>query len=175
MQDPICPFDQYDSYMSLTNISPERRIYKLQELIGKLPELNRVTLQFIVHFMREVVKYEPQNRMTSYNIAVTVGPNIFRPLNVRPADLFNAGTYYDVVIRLMEYYEVIFEGAPLPNADDFDLLAQADSIDKQIAEGAVGRNISAQQLNKAMGANSNYLEASSSQATTSKNNTGNNH
>lgn len=59
MQDPICPFDQYDAYMSLTNIAPERRIYKLQALIDKLPELNRVTLQFIVHFMREVVKYEP--------------------------------------------------------------------------------------------------------------------
>ena len=51
--------------------------------------------------------------MTSYNIAVTVGPNIFRPLAVRPADLFNAGTYYDVVIRLMENYEIIFEGAPI--------------------------------------------------------------
>ena len=66
--------------------------------------------------------------MTSYNIAVTVGPNIFRPLQVRPADLFNAGTYYDVVIRLMESYEVLFENAPLPNAEDFDLLAQAESL-----------------------------------------------
>lgn len=84
--------------------------------------------------------------MTSYNIAVTVGPNIFRPLNVRPADLFNAGTYYDVFIRMMDYYEVIFEGAPIPNADDFDLLKQADSLDKQIAEGVVGHNMNAMQL-----------------------------
>ena len=73
--------------------------------------------------MREVVEHEPQNRMTAYNIAVTVGPNIFRPLTVRPADLFNAGTYYDVVIRMMENYEILFEGAPLPNPDDFDLIA----------------------------------------------------
>jgi len=66
--------------------------------------------------------------MTAYNIAVTVGPNIFRPLTVRPADLFNAGTYYDVVIRMMENYDILFEGAPIPNADDFDLLAQADNM-----------------------------------------------
>ena len=73
--------------------------------------------------MREVVQHEPQNRMTSYNIAVTVGPNIFRPLAVRPADLFNAGTYYDVFIRMLENYEIIFEDAPVPNVEDFDLLA----------------------------------------------------
>ena len=123
MQDPICPFDQYDSYMDLTQIAPERRIYKLKNLVEALPEQNKVTMQFIIHFMREVVSHEPDNRMTSYNIAVTVGPNIFRPLQVRPADLFNAGTYYDVVIRMMENYEVLFEDAPLPNAEDFDLLA----------------------------------------------------
>lgn len=59
MQDPICPFELYDSYMELTNIVPERRIYKLKSLIKQLPELNRATLQFIIHFMREVVQYEP--------------------------------------------------------------------------------------------------------------------
>lgn len=61
--------------------------------------------------------------MNSYNIAVTVGPNIFRPLTVRPADLFNAGTYYDVVIRMMENFDILFNGAEIPNAKDFDLLA----------------------------------------------------
>ena len=66
--------------------------------------------------------------MTSYNIAVTVGPNIFRPLTVRPADLFNAGTYYDVVIRMMENFEILFEGAPIPNEEDFDMLAQTEKI-----------------------------------------------
>ena len=66
--------------------------------------------------------------MTSYNIAVTVGPNIFRPLTVRPADLFNAGTYYDVVIRMMENFEILFEGAPIPNMEDFDMLAQTEKI-----------------------------------------------
>ena len=131
MQDPICPFDQYDAYMELAQIAPERRIYKLNTLLKKLPTLNRNTLKFIIYFMREVVEHEPSNRMTSYNIAVTVGPNIFRPLTVRPADLFNAGTYYDVVIRMMENYDILFEGAPIPNPDDFDLLAQADNLNEK--------------------------------------------
>ena len=115
--------------------------------------MNRATLQFIIHFMREVVKYEPDNRMTSYNIAVTVGPNIFRPLAVRPADLFNAGTYYDVIIRLMENYEIIFEGAPMGNSEDFDLLAQANNIARTSldTQAKVGQNMSSLQLHRAMG------------------------
>lgn len=66
--------------------------------------------------------------MTSYNIAVTAGPNIFRPLTVRPADLINAGTYYDAMIRMMENYEVLFEGKPIPNEREFDMLAQAQDL-----------------------------------------------
>lgn len=38
MQDPICPFDQYDAYMDLTQIPPERRVYKLNALLQKLPK-----------------------------------------------------------------------------------------------------------------------------------------
>ena len=114
--------------MDLASIAPERRIYKLNTLLKNLPPQNRNTVKFIIEFMREVVKHEPDNRMTSYNIAVTVGPNIFRPLTVRPADLFNAGTYYDVVIRMMENFDILFEGAPIPNEEDFDMLAQTEKI-----------------------------------------------
>lgn len=92
-------------------------------------------MRFIINFMREVTNKEPQNRMNAYNIAVTVGPNIFRPEKVRPADLFNAGTYYDVVIRMMENYEILFEGAPLTNPDDLDLFAQAEALEPNLRSG----------------------------------------
>lgn len=55
MKDPICPYDQYDAYMELAKITPDRRIYKLKTLIEALPALNRNTLKFIIEFMREVV------------------------------------------------------------------------------------------------------------------------
>lgn len=128
MQNPICPFDQYDDYMELAKIAPEQRIFKLKQLVGKLPRQNFNTLKFIIAFMREVVEHEPSNRMNNYNIAVTVGPNIFRPHTVRPADLFNAGTYYDVMIRMMDNYEMLFEDKPLPSDDEFDLYKQASRL-----------------------------------------------
>lgn len=108
MQDPICPFDQYDKYMELAKVPVDRRVSKLRTLLKELPKLNFNTLRYIVNFMREVTEQEPKNRMTAYNIAVTVGPNIYRPQMVRPADLFNAGTYYDVMIRMMENYDSLF-------------------------------------------------------------------
>jgi len=73
--------------------------------------------------------------MNAYNIAVTVGPNIFRPEKVRPADLFNAGTYYDVVIRMMEHYDILFDGATLTNPNDFDLLSQAEALEPSLRQG----------------------------------------
>ena len=98
--------------------------------------------------MREVVVHEPQNRMTSYNIAVTVGPNIFRSLTVRPADLYNAGTYYDVIIRMMEHFEVLFEDAPIPNAEDFDLNAQMDKYVEPKLDDTVVENLGKNRFQK---------------------------
>ena len=46
--------------------------------------------------------------MTTYNIAVTVGPNIFRPRQNNADDILRVGVYYDAMIRMMENYEVLF-------------------------------------------------------------------
>jgi hypothetical protein len=76
-------------------------------------------------FMRTVVEQSEHNKMNYYNIAVTVGPNIFRSKHITPADLFNAGTYYDVVIKMMQNFEHIF-GSPKPlNGIQGSLLVQA--------------------------------------------------
>ena len=47
--------------------------------------------------------------MNHYNLAVTVGPNIFRSKDITPQDLLNAGTYYDVMIKMMQHFDYIFE------------------------------------------------------------------
>lgn len=45
------------------------------------------------------------NRMTAYNIAVTVGPNIFRKTNESAESILDHGVYYDTFIRMIENYE----------------------------------------------------------------------
>lgn len=46
--------------------------------------------------------------MTAYNIAVTVGPNIFRKTNESAESILQHGVYYDTFIRMIENYEEIF-------------------------------------------------------------------
>ena len=46
--------------------------------------------------------------MTSYNIAVTVGPNIFRPKSDRQQDIITVGIYYDAMIKMIENYDALF-------------------------------------------------------------------
>ena len=48
--------------------------------------------------------------MTSYNIAVTVGPNIFRPKADVQEDIVSVGVYYDAMIKMIENTEALFGG-----------------------------------------------------------------
>ena len=72
--------------------------------------LNRNTLKFLIKFFREVVENEGMNRMTSYNMAITVGPNIFRPRSVKSSDIMSVGIYYSAMIKMIETYETMFDG-----------------------------------------------------------------
>ena len=80
----------------------------MRELIAQLEPINKNTLMFCIKFFKELISYESYNKMTSYNIAVTVGPNIFRPKNDKQQDIITVGIYYDAMIKMIENYDAIF-------------------------------------------------------------------
>ena len=43
--------------------------------------------------------------MTSYNVAVTVSPNIFRSRNNRSEDILNHAVYYSAMITMIDRYD----------------------------------------------------------------------
>ena len=78
---------------------------------------------------------EPFNKMTSYNVAVTVGPNIFRPLVARPGDLSNHGIYYDIIIKMIDKCDILFN----KEISSEELIFNPDMIqDGNMNHGAVG-------------------------------------
>lgn len=83
-------------------------LLKLKYWISKLPKINFDTLKFHINVFRMVVAHESTNRMTAYNVAITVGPNIFRPKNTRPQDITNVGYYYELVIQMIQQYDLLF-------------------------------------------------------------------
>ena len=62
--------------------------------------------------------------MTSYNVAVTVGPNIFRSRGNLSSDILNHAIYYETMIRMIESYEELFD--------------ETSSIRVDLNSGAVG-------------------------------------
>jgi hypothetical protein len=131
MSDPICPYNLYDRFLQLTSVPRENRVTPLKQLVRLMPKINFNTLKYIIAFCITVVEQTEHNCMNSYNIAVTVGPNIFRPKELSPADFVNAGTFYDIMIRFMENFEEIFgsynycdeKTAQAKGAGDMDMMA----------------------------------------------------
>ena len=56
-----------------------------------------------------IVKYEQQNKMSAYNLAVVFGPCFFRPKEYRVDDLINSGRFSKIVLLLIDNYEKIFK------------------------------------------------------------------
>ena len=103
MKTPLIPFEDYEEWGDLSEMDDVSRMVKVKQLIARLDPLRRATLKFCVAFFKELVSYEPINKMTYYNVAVTVGPNIFRSKKNMTTDIFNHAPYYDALIKLIEH------------------------------------------------------------------------
>ena len=108
MRNPLVPFYQYDLYGELAFMTELEKFVEIRRLIDELEPINRNTLMFCIKFFRELISYESNNKMTSYNVAVTVGPNIFRPKSDRSQDIISVGVYYDAMIKMIENYDALF-------------------------------------------------------------------
>ena len=122
MRVPLVPFTFYDKFKQLGSVTmPDcsnqshtqlldlLTLADLKRLLNSLPHLNFWTLKLHIFFFTKVVANEAQNRMTPYNIAVTVGPNIIRPHKFDLVDFDESATVYDVLVQMIENYEVLFD------------------------------------------------------------------
>ena len=108
MRLPLIPKKQYKAFGELESLEEEEKNREIKKIIESMPKLHQRTLKFCAEFFSEVVDYEEFNRMTAYNIAVTVGPNIFRSDEDKAEDILVHGVYYDVFIRMILNYEELF-------------------------------------------------------------------
>ena len=79
------------------------------------------TLKFLCEFFQELVDHEKENRMSSYNVAVTVGPNIFLQSHENISEFDDIGAYYDALVQMIENYNDIFtEGQDPENCNQIN-------------------------------------------------------
>ena len=111
LKDPLIPFSKYEEYYQIlcSAASEEEHDELLKEMMNDLDPLRYNTLKYLVNFFRKVVSYKELNRMTSYNVAVTVAPNIFRSKEDKASDILNHKVFYEAMIRMIDNYEYIFD------------------------------------------------------------------
>ena len=133
MSEPICTFNLYDRFMSLPQAIDQ--IAQLKVLVEMLPSINFNTLKFTMAFCRTVVGEQEYNQMNTYNIAVTVGPNIFKSREDLSPIIYalHSGTMTQIVTLLLENFDEIF-GSDSENDSQrlsCDLLIQMDQQDNK--------------------------------------------
>ncbi|XP_076147130.1 rho GTPase-activating protein 28 isoform X2 [Alosa pseudoharengus] len=75
---PLLTLQHLPAFSAAQNISsPKHQIQALHLLIMLLPEANRDTLKALLEFLRKVVANEEKNRMSMWNVAMIVAPNLF--------------------------------------------------------------------------------------------------
>ena len=124
MKQPLIPYDLYDKFLWTSRVEIDNgdhfkklnvqlifALLKLKYWIKQLPRINFDTLKFHMQVFKMIVKNEPLNKMSAYNVAITVGPNIFRPKSTRPEDITNVGSYYELIIQMIQQYDLLFDAS----------------------------------------------------------------
>ncbi|XP_041824113.1 rho GTPase-activating protein 28 isoform X3 [Melanotaenia boesemani] len=79
---PLLTHTLLSTYHSVIGLSSEvHQIQALQLLSLLLPEVHRDTLRALLVFLRKVVSYQDQNRMSLCNVSMVMAPNLFAVRN----------------------------------------------------------------------------------------------
>lgn len=75
LPEPLLTYTLYNEWMDSMRHPEDQRIRAVQEIIAKLPKANLDNLSYLVHFLAKLSK-NPENKMTSSNIAIVIAPNL---------------------------------------------------------------------------------------------------
>lgn len=76
LEQPICNFSIYPKFRDIKDSS---NIDQIVDLLQEMEISDRDLLMYIVGSLNKVQKRQGVNKMTTYNLAVILSPNLFRP------------------------------------------------------------------------------------------------
>lgn len=119
LADPLIPFDFYGDFMSAETCSnADAKKGYTRHLVRELPKLNRVTLKYLIQFLRKVDAHKGENNMAIHNLATVFGPNLVRTKNETMFSMAAATAQTNSVVHtLIGAFDTIFGDLPfvLPN------------------------------------------------------------
>jgi len=111
LPEPLLTYKLYDEWVATQYMSEViKRIEMVRQLVTRLPEIHRSTLQFLIAFLREIGENSEQNKMNSSNLSVVFGPTLCRCRKDDPLILFRDMRHqYGCIKDCIDHYEAIFK------------------------------------------------------------------
>ena len=101
--------EAYEAMQRIPANLAEQRVAAVKSLVCRLPLLHAINARFLFEFLHTITMYSAENLMTTQNLAIVWGPNVFRTVEMNIAI---ASSQYDVAVTeiLIDSYDEIFEG-----------------------------------------------------------------
>ena len=138
LADPILPYDFYSDFMAAetcTNTDAKRGYTR--HLVWSLPTINRVTLKYLINFLKKVDAHKEQNNMAIHNLATVFGPNLIKAKNETMFSMAASTAQTNSVVHtLIDGYDEVFGDEPfvLPSDKPTGVTAEA-KFDYEGSEG----------------------------------------
>jgi len=98
LEEPLVPVDFYDECIN-TCKDDENNTAGAFEVLERLPQVNRLTALFVVHFLKQVSLHEEVNKMSVANLAMVFAPNYLRCPSEDPQVILNNTKYEQAWLR----------------------------------------------------------------------------
>ncbi|KAK5642294.1 hypothetical protein RI129_008461 [Pyrocoelia pectoralis] len=108
LPEPLLTYNLYDEWMDAMHHSEEQRVAIIQKILKKLPQANKDNLTYLVQFFSKLSK-NPENKMTSSNIAIVISPNLlWRQNKEMDMHMANCMTLNMIVELFINNAEILF-------------------------------------------------------------------
>ncbi|KAL0477140.1 ArhGAP [Acrasis kona] len=102
-------WDQIRTLFSDGQVSDEeQKIEELRTVIQGMPTINVTILEHLMSLCRSVTKHQDENKMTTENLSIVIGPNIMGPRSEDGTSLMDTSLVCVIAKFMMEKYSFIF-------------------------------------------------------------------
>ncbi|KAJ8263942.1 hypothetical protein GJAV_G00143350 [Gymnothorax javanicus] len=104
LPEPLMTFDLYnDWFKAAGEREVSDRLEQFKEVLKKLPRENYNNLRYLMKFLAHLSKHEANNKMSSSNIAIVLGPNLLWPPTEEEDSFMDMASAYSVqVVSVIE-------------------------------------------------------------------------
>ncbi|KAI8088728.1 uncharacterized protein BX664DRAFT_331243 [Halteromyces radiatus] len=113
LPEPLLTFALYEEFINASaSDDHDDRVYKIKQVIQKLPPVNYQLLKRLLEHFVIVTDYEAINHMYATNLAIVFGPTLLQPMSGPAAfttSMSNLGHHQNIVKYLILHYHYLFD------------------------------------------------------------------